>query len=53
MNYQFISISKQVISSKKSTKSVAWKLVPGPFVFVKNEPQPLSENKVFEAIDLH
>ena len=28
-------ILKEIISSKNSTKSAAWKLVPGPFVFCK------------------
>ena len=28
-------IPEKIISSKNSTKTTAWKLVPGPFVFVK------------------
>ena len=34
---QFMSYAKEKISSKNSTKIAAWKLVPGPFVFAKNE----------------
>ena len=34
---QFISFTKEKISSKFFTKTVAWKLVPDPFVFAKNE----------------
>ena len=30
-------ITKEKISSKDFTKTAAWKLVPGPFVFAKNE----------------
>ena len=30
-------MTKEEISSKNSTKTAAWKLVPGPFVFAKNE----------------
>ena len=29
-------IPKEIISSNNSTKTAAWKLVPDPFVFVKN-----------------
>ena len=29
---------------KSSTKNAAWKLVPGPFLFAKNEAQLLLEN---------
>ena len=45
----FCHIIKEKILSKNSTKSLAWKLVPAPFVFTKNKPQPLSEKKTFEA----
>ena len=31
-------ITKQNISWTFFTNTVAWKLVPGPFVFAKNEP---------------
>ena len=35
---QFMSyITKEKISSKNYAKTVAWKLVPGPFVFAKND----------------
>ena len=30
-------ITKEKISSKFFTKTATWKLVPGPFVFAKNE----------------
>ena len=33
---QFVSYYKEKISLKNSTKIMAWKLVPGPFVFAKN-----------------
>ena len=33
-------------------KTVAWKIVPGPFVFAKNLAQTLLENETFEAIHL-
>ena len=42
-------IPKKIISSKSSTKTAAGKLVPGPFMFAKNEAQSLLENKIFEA----
>ena len=41
-------IPKEIISSKKSTKSASWKLVPSPFVFAENLAQPLLENEIFE-----
>ena len=34
---------------KKFTKTAAWKLIPDPFVFVKN----YLENEIFEAIYLY
>ena len=34
---QFMSYYKRKISSKILTKTAAGKLVPGPFVFAKNE----------------
>ena len=46
-------IPKEIISSKNSTKNAAWKLVPGPFAFAKNQPQPLLENEIFDAIYLY
>ena len=33
---QFMSYPKEIISSKKSAETPAWKLVPGPFVFAKS-----------------
>ena len=38
---------------KNSTKTVTWKLVPSPLVFVKNYAQPLFENEIFEAMYLN
>ena len=35
--------------SKNSTKKVAWKLIPGPFVFIKIYTQPLLENGIFKT----
>ena len=29
-------IPEEIISAKNSSKNLAWKLVPGPFVFAKN-----------------
>ena len=45
---QFISYYKRKLS-KKSTETATWKLVPDPFLFAKNEAQPLVENEIFEA----
>ena len=42
-------ITKEKISSKNFTKIAGWKLVPGPFVFAKNEAQLLLTNEIFEA----
>ena len=42
-------ITKEKISLKHSTKTATWKIVPGPFVFAKNQAQPLLENEIFEA----
>ena len=42
-------IAKEKNSSKNSTKTAAWKLVPDPFVFAKNWAQLLLENKIFKA----
>ena len=44
---QLISCS-ETISSKNSIKVAAWKLFP--FVFSKNQAQPLLENEIFETI---
>ena len=46
-------IPQEIISSKNSTKNAALKVVPGPFVFAKNWPQPLLENEISEAIYLY
>ena len=47
---QFISYYKR----KNFIKKIAtWKLVPGPFMFAKNEAQTLLENEIFEASYLH
>ena len=50
---EFMSYYKGKVSSKNVTKTAAWKLVPGPFVFAKNEAQPLLANEVFEASYLY
>ena len=50
---QLMSYHKRKDLSKKSTKTAAWKLVPGPFEFAKNYAQPLLENEFFEASYLH
>ena len=50
---QFMLYYKRKISSKNFTKTVAWKLVPGPFVFAKNEAKLLLANEIFEASYLH
>ena len=42
---QFMWYCKRKKISKNSTKIATWKLVPGPFVFAKNEAQPLLENE--------
>ena len=49
----FMSYFKRNNFRKNSTKNVAWKLVPGTFVFAKNKPQLLLENEIFEAIYLY
>ena len=49
---QFMSYSK-INNFIKKLKNVAWKLVPGPFVFAKNKLQPLLQNETFEAIYLY
>ena len=33
----------------KSTETATWKLATDPFVFARNQPQPLLENRDFEA----
>ena len=50
---QFMSYYKRKISWKVFTKAAAWKLVPGPFVFAKNEAWLLLANKIFEASYLY
>ena len=42
----------KIVSSKDSTKTAAWKLPLGPFVFTK-KAQPLLENEIFETIHLY
>ena len=42
-------ITKEKKLSKNSTKSAIWKRVPGPFMFAKNQAQPLLENEIFES----
>ena len=49
---QFISYYKRKLS-KESTETATWKLVPDPFLFSKNEAQPLAENEIFEASCLY
>ena len=46
-------ITKEKISSKNSTKTATWKLVPGPFVFAKNQAQLLLKNEIFETSYLY
>ena len=43
-------IPKEIISSENYTKTVTWKLVPGPFAFAKNFAQTPLENEVYEVI---
>ena len=42
-------ITKEKISSKNFTKTTAWKVVLGPFVFAKNDAWLLLANEIFEA----
>ena len=44
---------KEKVLSKGSTKTAIWKLVPGPFVFVKNSAQPQLDKEIFEATCLN
>ena len=37
----YIIIEKERFYQKKYTKTATWKLVPGPFMFLKNQAQPL------------
>ena len=46
-------ISQRKKISEDSTKTVTWKLVPGPFEFAKNYAQPLLENETFQASYLY
>ena len=46
-------IPKEMISWKNSTKTAAWKLVPGPLAFGNNEASLLLENEIFEVIYLY
>ena len=46
-------ITEEKKLSKSYTKLVARKLVPGPFVFGKNEAEFLLENEIFEASYLY
>ena len=46
-------IPKEIISWKNATKTAAWKLVPGSFVFGSNEATLLMENEIFEAMFLY
>ena len=39
--------------AKFFAKTATWKLVPGPFVYAKNQGQPLLENEVFEGSYLY
>ena len=41
-------IRKEKFLSKNFT-SATWKLVPGPFLFAKNQAQPLLDNGSFKA----
>ena len=50
---QFILYYKENILSKNSTKTATWKFIAGPFVFAKNQAQPLLENEIFEASYLY
>ena len=45
--------TKEKVLSKISTKTATWKLVSGPFLFAKNQVQPLLENQIFEATCLY
>ena len=46
---QFKLYYKRKKLSKNSTINVAQKLAAGPFVFIKNQAQPLLEKKFFET----
>ena len=46
-------ITKEKISSENFTKTAAWKLVPGPFIFPKNEAYLVLANEIFEASYLY
>ena len=46
-------MKKERLSSKNSTKIAARKLVPGPFMFAKNQAQILLENEIFEVSCLY
>ena len=41
-------VTKEKTSSKYFTETAAWKLVPDPFVFAKNETKLLLANEIFE-----
>ena len=44
---------KKKIHQKISAETATQKLVPGPFVFTKNEAQSLLENEIFEGSYLY
>ena len=50
---QFIQYYNRKKNVKKIAKTATWKLVPGPFVFSKNEAQSLLDNEIFEASYLY
>ena len=45
----YIMLQKKKALSKNSTKTATWKLVPGPFVFLKNLAQSQLEYQIFKA----
>ena len=44
---QFMTYYKRKNATKKFYKNSGLKLVPGPFVFAKNQAQLLLENEIF------
>ena len=50
---QFMSYYKRKKLSKYFAKTATWNLVRGPFVFTKDNTQPLLKNEIYEASYLH
>ena len=42
----YLILQTKIFYRKNSTTNVAWKLVPGPLVCIKNQAQPLFEKNI-------